>query len=291
MKRTWNIVGTTIFWCAVVAYFVCATLLRRDKEQARRVESVEIIVKDADQKGFITPQKALQIIEDEGLNPVGKSVDSVNLAKINGAIEANCFTAEAVTYVDYEGRLTVEVEQRTPLLRMKCEGGYDFYLTEDGYVLPVEPHTTLNLPIVTGTINLPFGRSFSGELREWLTGSEKKYSKCYDFLTKLTNFVVYLNESEWDGCKCVQINLVTPTSKGGSKGVFVEPRVELIPRVGNYVVEIGHLEQLDEKIHRWQRFVEANVVDMNGGVLNVEYDSQALWKAPKEKTKTKKNKK
>ena len=89
----------------------------------------------------------------------------------------------------------------------------------------------------------------------------------------------------------MQINLVTPKTQKSPKGAFVEPQVELIPQLGNYVVELGRLEQLEDKIYRWRRFVESGVVDMNGGVLNVEYDSQALWKAPKDKTKTKKHKK
>ena len=291
MKRTWSIVGTTIFWCAVVAYFVCAALLRSDKEHERTVESVEIVVKDADQRGFITPDKALRLIEDAGLNPVGKSIDSIDISAINSTIEEYCFTSKAVTYLDYEGTLTVELTQRTPLLRVRCNGGYDFYLTKDGYVLPVEPHATLNLPIVTGSIELPFGNTFKGDLGMWAAGGEKKYSECYDFLSKLTNFVVYLEESKWQGCKCVQINLITPKTQKSPKGAFVEPQVELIPQLGNYVVELGRLEQLEDKIYRWRRFVESGVVDMNGGVLNVEYDSQALWKAPMDKTKTKKNKK
>ena len=96
MKRTWSIVGTTIFWCAVVAYFVCAAVLRSDKEHERTVESVEIVVKDADQRGFITPDKALRLIEDAGLNPVGKSIDSAEITASNDATAGYCVTSAAV---------------------------------------------------------------------------------------------------------------------------------------------------------------------------------------------------
>lgn len=280
MKKTWKIVGTTIFWCLVVAFFVAAAILRNQKERERRVERVEIVVKDGDKRCFITPETALELIDKEGLNPIGKSLDSIDLARINHAVEEYCFTAKAITYVDYEGTLTVELTQREPVVRICTEAGHDFYLTRGLYVLPVKQGASLNLPIVTGNVVFPFGRSFEGSLREWLVGGEKKYIENYNFLCKLTNFVTFSEKDEWLKGRIVQINLTTPTAKG-DKGAFQEPLVELIPADGGYIVELGSLDNLEEKIERWRTFVEARVVDMEGGRLNVQYDKQALWKAPK----------
>lgn len=288
MNKTWKIVGTTIFWCVVVAYFVCASLLRARNERERKVENLEVVVRDADQRGFITPEKVLTLLAEEGIDPVGKSVDSVDLAEINRVVEEYCFTSRSLAYIDYEGRLTIELSQRAPLLRIITDEGYDFYLTAGGYVLPIEPNATLNLPIVTGSLSLPFGKSFEGNLREWLAGGEKKYRENYNFLSKLINFVVYLEDAEWQGGRCVQINLVTPKKKGDKAGSFVEPHIELVPRTGDYMVEFGTLDEVEEKMYRWRRFVEAKVVDTKGGTLSVEYDGQAVWKPAKEKKKTKK---
>lgn len=289
MKRTWKIVGTTIFWCLVVAFFVATAILRSHKESARKVERVSIVVKDAHERGFITPDIVQNIIDNEGLNPIGKSVDSLNLARINQAVENYCFTAEAITYVDYEGTLTVEVTQREPVVRIRTESGHDLYLTRGLYVLPVQPHASLNLPIVTGNIELPFGKSFEGSLREWLSEGEKNHKENYNFLCKLINFVVSSESDEWLKGRIVQINLVAPTSKGRDGG-FREPTVEIVPSDGDYIVELGQLESIEEKVERWRTFVEARVVDMKGGRLDVRYDKQALWKAPKgdKKGKTKK---
>lgn len=288
MNKTWRIVGTTIFWCVVVAYFVCALLLRARNERERRVESIEIVVRDADQRGFITPEKVLSLLAEEGIAPVGKSVDSVDLAAINRTIEAYCFTSRSLAYIDYEGTLTIELSQRAPLLRVITDEGYDFYLTAGGYVLPVEPSVSLNLPIVTGSLEVPFGKSFEGNLREWFSEGEKKYRENYNFLSKLINFVIYLETPEWEGGRCVQINLVSPKKKGSKADSFVEPHIELVPLTGDYLVEFGKLDEVEEKMYRWRRFVEAKVVDMKGGTLSVEYDGQAVWKPAKEKKKTKK---
>lgn len=280
MKKVWKIIGSTIFWCVVVAFFVATALLRSHKEESRRVERMEVVVKDADELGFITPEIVCDIIEREGLTPVGKALDSVDLARINHAVEAHSFTRKAITYVDYTGRLTVEVTQREPVMRVCTAGGYDFYLTRDMRVLPSQPHATLNIPIVTGEVGWLFGKSFEGSLREWLAEGEKNQRENYNFLSKLINFVTFSESDDWLAGRIVQINLTKPSSKSPVKG-FQEPNIEVIPSDGGYIVELGRLENIEEKIARWRTFVEARVVDMEGGRLNVQYKNQALWEAPK----------
>lgn len=278
-KRVWNIVGKTIFWCAVVTFFVAAALLRSEKECERRVESVSVIVRDADKMGFITPKIVLDIIDNAGLNPVGMRVDSLDLAGINRAVEEYCFTESALTYVDYSGELTVEVTQQRPVVRICTDGGYDFYLTRGLYVLPVQPHAKVDVPVVTGALTLPFPKGFEGATQEWYDGTKKNHRENYNFLLKLTNFVIFLEQTDWFAGRVAQI-VLTHKSLGGTGKKYAEPRVEIVPTDGNYIVTLGKLEDVEAKLTRWRKFTEARVVDMNGGELSVEFDGQALWKAP-----------
>lgn len=289
MKKSWNIVGKTIFWCAVVAFFVAAGMLRSRKERERIVERMSVIVKDAEEMGFITPELVLGIIESEGLNPVGQSVESVDLQRINGAVEEYCFTERAVTYVDYSGELTVEVSQRRPIVRVCTDEGYDFYLTRGLYVLPVQPHAKVDVPIVTGSTTFPFEKGFEGPAKRWFDEEKKNHRENYNFLLKLTNFVTFTERSEWLKGKVVQIVLSTPATNALQMG-YCEPKVEVVPRDGDYIVALGRLEDVEAKVERWRRFAEARVVDMNGGKLNVEYEGQALWQAPQPTTKKKQKK-
>ena len=286
-KKIWRTVGNILFWGAVVAYLVWAFGLRKHAQQGRRVERMEVIVRDSLESSFITPATIINLVDEAGENPVGKRVDSLNLGKINRLVEDFCFTARAITYVDYNNTLTVELTQREPLLRVCTDNGYDFYLTQGLYVLPIEPLASPNLPVVSGRIDFPFGTSFRGDLKEWLLGEEKKYKDCYNFLCKLINFVVLTESTPSYEGKIVQI-VATPPKTKAPRGEFGEPHFKLIPRYGDYVVEIGSLDDVEAKLYRWSRFAEAQVVDMSaGGILNVEYEGQALWKAPQAAKKKK----
>lgn len=286
-KKIWRTVGNILFWGAVVAYLVWAFELREHAQQGRRVERMEVIVRDSLESSFITPATIINLVDEASENPVGKRVDSLNLGKINRLVEDFCFTARAITYVDYNNTLTVELTQREPLLRVCTDNGYDFYLTQGLYVLPIEPLASPNLPVVSGRIDFPFGTSFRGDLKEWLLGEEKKYKDCYNFLCKLINFVVLTESTPSYEGKIVQI-VATPPKTKAPRGEFGEPHFKLIPRYGDYVVEIGSLDDVEAKLYRWSRFAEAQVVDMSaGGILNVEYEGQALWKAPQAPKKKK----
>jgi hypothetical protein len=87
--------------------------------------------------------------------------------------------------------------------------------------------------------------------------------------------------------KIVQIIL----SQRGLGSRATTTTLSLIPREGNYVVSLGELENVADKLDRWQRFVEAGVASLDGGTLSLEYDGQAVWQSAQPKDSKNKKKK
>lgn len=283
MNRTWNIVGRVAVWVVLVAILVAAGLLHHKNEQGRRVEQFRVVVTDSTELNMITAAELAEIVCDEGLNPVGSHIDSIKLLAINNLAKEQSLVAKARTFVNYDNVVTLEVEQREPVVRFVLEGGYDFYATADLHILPVRNQGAIDLPIVTGNFTPPFERGFEGNLKALMRANEKNSDKNYLFIRKLINFVRYTEKSPDTKGKIVQ----TVLSQRG-KGDHRTTVVELIPRQGNYVVSLGELENIKDKLDRWQRFVEAQVVEtLDGGTLVLEYDGQAVWRpAPKPEANT-----
>lgn len=283
MKRVWNIVGRVAVWVVLVAILVAAGLLHHKNEQGRRVEQFRVVVTDSTQLNMITAAELAEIVCDEGLNPVGSHIDSIKLLAINNLAKEQSLVAKARTFVNYDNVVTLEVKQREPVVRFVLEGGYDFYATADLHILPVRNQGAIDLPIVTGNFTPPFERGFEGNLKALMRANEKNSDKNYLFIRKLINFVRYTEKSPDTKGKIVQ----TVLSQRG-KGDHRTTVVELIPRQGNYVVSLGELENIKDKLDRWQRFVEAQVVKtLDGGTLVLEYDGQAVWRpAPKPEANT-----
>jgi len=286
MKRGWKIVFISLTWILVAAFFVWAVLLRRSNESARTIESMQVVVTDSDRLHLITSSLMKDFLQKEGVNPVGKRVDEVDLGEINRLVESYCFTAEANTFVNYGGRLTVRLSQREPVLRFRA-GDYDFYLTADRYVLPVRPYSAILLPTAGGTFVPPFPPAFSGSLDEYAEKNKKNSDKNYIFVCKLINFVRLVESDKRTREKFVQLVVSAPDRNDA----YAQPEVELIPRDGDYSIRLGTLDDAERKIGRWDRFVRSGAVDLNGGVLDLRYDNQAVWipdktAAPKEPRQT-----
>jgi hypothetical protein len=285
-KRVWSIVGELLFWAMVVAFFVVAGARLRSTERERRVQGVEVILTDSLTRGYISAADIHTLLRESGLNPVGEDVDSVSLREIKALIEGADYATEVNTYVNFEGIVTIELSQLAPQMRICTSDGHDFYLTEELDVLPIQEGKVLNLPIVTGTLPLPFEKGFTGNIKGLSQEDKKNYEENYNFLSKLVKFVdLTENNPKYRG-KIVQITATTHPQNGNGK--WHEPTFEIVPLEGNYVVEIGTLDDVESKLQRWQRFTEARVVALSGGTLNVEYEGQAIWKPlAKEKKKRK----
>lgn len=275
--------GRVAVWVVLVAILVAAGLLHHKNEQGRRVEQFRVVVTDSTELNMITAAELAEIVCDEGLNPVGSHIDSIKLLAINNLAKEQSLVAKARTFVNYDNVVTLEVEQREPVVRFVLEGGYDFYATADLHILPVRNQGAIDLPIVTGNFTPPFERGFEGNLKALMRANKKNSDKNYLFIRKLINFVRYTEKSPDTKGKIVQ----TVLSQRG-KGDHRTTVVELIPRQGNYVVSLGELENIKDKLDRWQRFVEAQVVEtLDGGTLVLEYDGQAVWRpAPKPEANT-----
>ena len=275
--------GRVAIWVVLVAILVAAGLLHHKNEQGRRVEQFRVVVTDSTELNMITAAELTEIVCDEGLNPVGSHIDSIKLLAINNLAKEQSLVAKARTFVNYDNVVTLEVEQREPVVRFVLEGGYDFYATADLHILPVRNQGAIDLPIVTGNFTPPFERGFEGNLKALMRANKKNSDKNYLFIRKLINFVRYTEKSPDTKGKIVQ----TVLSQRG-KGDHRTTVVELIPRQGNYVVSLGELENIKDKLDRWQRFVEAQVVKtLDGGTLVLEYDGQAVWRpAPKPEANT-----
>ncbi|MBR1957756.1 MAG: hypothetical protein IKA28_01980 [Tidjanibacter sp.] len=288
-RRVWQIIGTTLVWMAVVAFFVGAALLRQNNEQARTVERLKVEITDSATHRLLSADQVRADIVAAGLLPTGQSLDSVSLTAINDFVKSNCLVRKAQTFVDYEGTLTVRLTQRHPLLRIITDSGTDVYITAGAHVLPTQGGEPLNLPLVTGDFSLPFPRGFYGDLRAWAKEEKKNSDKNYIFLLKLINFVRLTESRPEVGGNIVQIVATQGADSAHTKGA--EPTVELIPRRGNYSVQLGPLEDVEAKLDRWVRFVKAGVVDLGGGgTLNVAYEGQAVWRVEDAKSKTRNSK-
>lgn len=273
MKRGLKIALSAIVWVAIVAYLIWSGNLGERKRAEAYVHGVEIKIKDSSEISIIRTSDVERWIKSAGLYPVDKHIDSVPLAKISDAVASHDFVKMVRTSVGLNGTVYITVSQRKPIMRVITDNGYDFYYTEDGYIVPAGRHSAHYVPVVTGRFPMPFPTSFSGPLGGDKDDKEKNSDINYIFIYKLINFVRYIEDNEFWNAQIVQIN-VLPRSAGQS-----EPEIELIPRVGNQVILLGSLDGYERRLDKLMTFYR-KVAPAEGwdrwSYINLKYDGQVV---------------
>lgn len=251
--------GLVFIDLCLAAYIVAAFSAFNKPEQNRSVcRDVNIVVSDAATHGFIDSKEVQKRLEKQKLYPKGKALNKVSCRKIEEALLATPFVKTAECYKDVAGTVNVNITQRLPVVRIKSVNNDDFYIDDKDCIMP-NSHYTSDLIIATGYISRTFATMYVSPMARKLMAD--------DFCRNLLQ----------------QINI---THNLG---------VELIPRIGDNVIYLGHLptsnvktqrtklieEFVDRKMNRLKAFYKYGlpVAGWNKySEISLEFDNQIICK-------------
>ena len=166
----WRKVGKVLLviaiWAVIVAYVVYAALVVRRHKLQQVVERVEVSIVDSTHLGnLITEQKVLDMLLERGWVAIDTRVEDVPKSEIKDMICSEGFVDGVNIYASYNGTLHIDISQRKPLFRV-VTGGYNSYITADGYIFRSPEHAALFVPVVSGTYTPPFDANYQGDIAQ-----------------------------------------------------------------------------------------------------------------------------
>lgn len=200
------------------------------------------VIKDSATLRFVSKSDIVRFLEEGDLNPLGVRYDCIDESKIEALLESQSRIKNAECYKTPSGRLVVEIRQREPILRVMGKAG-NFYIDLDGNIMKVSSDFSAYVPIVTGAIS-------------------KKIAQ-----TKLYDFGLYLHTNAFWKALVEQIHF--------------EPsgNVILIPRVGNQVIELGSLDNFEQKLHKLYSLYQNGFSKIGWNYykrINLSYENQVV---------------
>lgn len=201
-----------------------------------------IKVSDFDTHRFLTEAMIETHLKTTGNYPKGKRLSDINLVVMERSLTDLPMVSEAVCYFDNMGRVNVFVTQREPIFRVMSMGR-DYYVDVDGNKLPTSRRFSVDVPVVTGTVNDDFA------------------------LNDLYRFMSYLHGSSRWGSAFTQVY------------TYPDNEVELVPRVGDFVVVMGPLDRYEQKLDKLDVFLKKvpKYKSWNAySVVNLKYRNQVV---------------
>ena len=146
---------------AFVAIVICAEVLRREHRATQLVADIKVEITAGEKSSLADSESIERWVRDAELLEPNTTLEKLDIAAIERRAMQHNAVAEANAYVDYDGRAMLEVALREPIARFRVDG-YDHYITEDGYVLPMVADRTAAVPVITGGYKPLFGPGYSG---------------------------------------------------------------------------------------------------------------------------------
>jgi len=247
------------------AYFFCAEKLTRQNRNSEVCKGIRVTLLDSAENKFVAKSEVIDIIEEFTGTVIGKRRDEINLANIEKLLGKRSAIKDSQVSLGIDGTMNVEITQRRPLLRIETANG-GFYIDETGYLFPLVETFTSYVPIVSGEIPLNIDKGHRGELLEDPQG----------WSGKIMELGIFLAENPfWDA----MVEHIYISTNGD---------VILSPKVGNFEINIGDLNNLDSKFSRLLAFYK-NIAPHEGWekykAVSLKYNNQIICTLNKNKKK------
>ena len=239
MIKKITLISILIILVAYILFFVCFTEKKGENEICN---NLDVVVVDTLKSHFIGKKEIENILKRSGLNVVGKKMNEINTNSIEKKLEENKLIKKAECYKTIGGSVKIEIYQKVPIIRILSTSG-SYYVDNEGGIMPISDNFTAFLPIATGYVDKEFAT------------------------TNLYEFALFLQNNKYWNAHLSQIH------------VRSNKDVELIPRVGNFRIVLGPLENYKENLEKLKLFYDKGL--NTGGwnrysVINLKYKDQVV---------------
>ena len=193
-----------------------------------------------DENLFVTHETVSKLLIQNQESVSNKPKEIIDLNDLETALNANVMIKQAQVYINVDGTLTAEIEQKKPIARVSTNASY--YIDDEGTFMPLSTNYSSRVPLVTGFVN-------KNELYNVFTVAKKVQSD--EFLKKHVT-EIHQNENK---------------------------SIDLKFRLNDFKIQLGSLDQLDKKINNLKAFYQKAMRDgtLNSySVVNLRFDKQVI---------------
>ncbi len=216
-KKRFILFAWTLLGIATVALLIAAMGVKNHKT----CSGINLILEGGKEEVFLNEKTLLKIINRNGAIK-GRDIASIDVNNIEALLEQNAWVKNAELFFDNNQVLQIRITEREPLARIFTMQGNSFYIDSSATILPLSDDLSARVPVFT---------SFPSDKHKLSIPD----SLLMDEVKKIALFIQ--PDSFW-------MSLVSQIDIS-PQGTF-----QLIPLLGNQVIELGDADSLQPKFDR-----------------------------------------
>ncbi|MFH1121445.1 MAG: hypothetical protein V1775_16625 [Bacteroidota bacterium] len=259
MKR----VLTIIFWIAVVAGVGSLFIFANQRQKKLVCQKFEIEVGYGKAPVLITQGNIRQQITKNNIKVRGKEIGGIEVEKIQRLLDENPFIKKASLTIGVNGTVKASVIQRNPLVRVIDLKGKQFYIDEEGGLMPLSPEFPARVIIANGNIKPVRTISKTG----WNKNGLPEYEKLPVLLRQIYHTSLALRKEVFCNAFIEQIYV----NKTGE--------LELLPKFGEQIILLGDTTFIGEKLKNLRVFYSTGMKNTSWNTyksINLKFRNQVV---------------
>ncbi|MDD3567699.1 MAG: hypothetical protein PHT92_04790 [Bacteroidales bacterium] len=264
MKRWKAALWNFIKWMLLGTYLIVALSFVNNKSGMVTCTEININIADSLSNAFVTKADVLKTIEREHSNLIGIPLSMINTYEIEQQLRSMQAVKNAEVYKTLNGNISIDIEQRKPIVRIINGQGQSYYIDVEGKTLPLSSKFTSHVLVVNGNISEPFKVEPNIDITKW--DREGKGSES-PLIARLFNFARFVTNDPFWRAQITQIYVDSPHN------------IELIPRVGPHTVILGSLDDYETKLAKLKLFYERALPEEGWNKykeINLKYKNQIV---------------
>ncbi len=243
---------TALLWIAVGAGCITLLVSAVHSKEAKYCSGVEINITGVSNTFFIDKTDVYNIIKNYGGDSTQKkSLASIDLKKIERALEKDVWIKNAELFFDNNNFLKVTVEEREPIARLFTMTGNTFYIDSSCTILPLSDKFSARLPVFTG-----------------FTSDARILSKPDStLLCNIKNISIKILADSFLMAMIDQVDIAANRT------------FEMVPKLGKQRILFGEATDVDAKFSKLKLFYKGVITQAGWNrysVINLQYKNQVV---------------
>ncbi len=226
------------------------------------MKELVINIDRSDELNFVDEDNVKELLLNKGYKVIGDHYQTILVSDIEQAIDNDPSVMKSQAYKSINGILTIDVKQRTPLVRVMNVQNDSYYIDQVGKLMPLSDKHSQRVLIANGNVFESYGTFYHYDFSK----TEAQDSiLAHTKLDDIYRIAKYINDDEF--------------LKAQIEQVYVDKDFILIPKLGNHTIILGDANNVKIKLNKLKAFYlnAFSKIDINKySTLNLKYANQIV---------------
>jgi cell division protein FtsQ len=251
-------------WILAIAGFFFALGFVQKKEAETMCKEFVVFVEPDGDNMLVDEKDIRELLKSKGDSIMNEPLSSIDVHNIEKIVYMNPWVAKAEVFLSIDGRLRINVKQRTPIVRIINNRGESYYMDSKGRLMICSQDFTARVLLINGEISESYGSHHTITQEELKKDSLLAKRISLDEIYYLSDFIY--KDTLWKA----QIEQVYLQKNG---------EFEMIPKVGDHRILFGDTTDMVQKFNKLKIFYSEGLNHTGWSLydtINLKYKNQIV---------------